>query len=153
MTPYYSDDHVTIYHARCEEVLPILSNVGLVLTSPPYNLRGDGNSPSAAAFSNLRHGYDTHDDAMPHAEYVAWQHSVLRLCWATLADDGAIYYQHKPRVGGNVAKLPTSLIVDPFMGISVARRSGATSPRRIARSPPGACRKRFSTSGVPRDAR
>ena len=45
MTPYYSDDAVTIYHARCEDVLPTLTDVELVVTSPPYNLRGDGNKP------------------------------------------------------------------------------------------------------------
>ncbi|MBP7622116.1 MAG: hypothetical protein KA745_14185, partial [Gemmatimonadales bacterium] len=39
-------------------------------------------------------------DDMPHEEYVAWQHEVLALAWATLSDDGAIYYNHKPRVGG-----------------------------------------------------
>lgn len=35
--PYYTDDHVTIYHADCREILPYLGNVDLVITSPPYN--------------------------------------------------------------------------------------------------------------------
>ena len=39
--PYYSDDHVTIYHGDCLELLPEMSDVGLVLTSPPYNLNGE----------------------------------------------------------------------------------------------------------------
>lgn len=37
MTPYYEDDAVTIYHGDNREVLPGLSGVGQVLTSPPYN--------------------------------------------------------------------------------------------------------------------
>ena len=37
MTPYYTDDHVTIYHGRCTEILPTLEDhVGLLLTDPPY---------------------------------------------------------------------------------------------------------------------
>ena len=36
MTPYYSDDAVTIYHGDCREVLPGLQPTDLVLTDPPY---------------------------------------------------------------------------------------------------------------------
>lgn len=110
VTPYYSDDYVTIYHARCEDVLPSLTGVGLVLTSPPYNLNGDGHSSAGTYFRNLGDGYDEYQDAMPHAEYVAWQHSVVRLAWAALADDGAIFYNHKPRVRGNCVTLPTEYL-------------------------------------------
>jgi site-specific DNA-methyltransferase (adenine-specific) len=42
MTPYYQDDAVTIYHADCREVLPVLEpeSVTLLWTDPPY---GHGN--------------------------------------------------------------------------------------------------------------
>lgn len=110
VTPYYQDDAVQIFHGRCEEVLPTLTDVDLVVTSPPYNLRGDGNKPSAEHFHSLASGYIDHTDDMPHADYVAWQHSVLRLLWATLSDDGAIFYNHKPRVGGPSVRLPLELI-------------------------------------------
>ena len=36
--PYYSDDHVTIYHGDCLDVLPEIGQVHLVLTDPPYSL-------------------------------------------------------------------------------------------------------------------
>ncbi len=36
--PYYSDDHVTIYHGDCAEILPTLDVVDLVHTDPPYSL-------------------------------------------------------------------------------------------------------------------
>jgi site-specific DNA-methyltransferase (adenine-specific) len=38
VTPYYERDGITIYHARCEDVLPTLetASVDLVLTDPPY---------------------------------------------------------------------------------------------------------------------
>lgn len=112
MRPYYEDDAVTIYHGDCREVLPTLSDVGMFLTSPPYNLNGDGNDSGGAYFKNLADGYATYADNMPHPEYVAWQQEILRLAWSTLAADGAIYYNHKPRVGGERVRLPLELIPD-----------------------------------------
>ena len=40
MTPYYADDLVTIYNARCEDVLPGVdpASVDLLLTDPPYGI-------------------------------------------------------------------------------------------------------------------
>jgi len=38
MTPYYQDSSVTIYHADCREILPLLEPVDLVLTDPPYGI-------------------------------------------------------------------------------------------------------------------
>lgn len=38
MTPYYSDDAVTIYHGDVVEILPILPPAELTLTDPPYNV-------------------------------------------------------------------------------------------------------------------
>lgn len=106
MQPYYQDDYVTLYHGDCMDVLPHLSNVDLVFTSPPYNLGGARGSE----WSALSTGYDNHDDCMPHAQYVAWQHAVLRACWATLTNGAAIYYQHKPVAKGNEVRLPLELI-------------------------------------------
>ena len=39
MTPYYQDDHCTIYHGDCREILPELPKVDLVLTDPPYGIQ------------------------------------------------------------------------------------------------------------------
>lgn len=40
MKPYYEDDHVTLYHGDCREVLPALpdASVDSVVTDPPYEL-------------------------------------------------------------------------------------------------------------------
>ena len=38
MTPYYQDDHVTLYHGDCRDVLPTLAPVDLVVTDPPYGV-------------------------------------------------------------------------------------------------------------------
>lgn len=38
MTPYYEQDGITIYHADCRDVLPLLDPVDLVMTDPPYGI-------------------------------------------------------------------------------------------------------------------
>jgi site-specific DNA-methyltransferase (adenine-specific) len=109
-----------LWLGRAEDVLPTLSGIDQIVTSPPYNLgntsgggsigkrlghyslaaglgakRGGGGKWSGGALAN---GYGSCTDDLPHERYVAWQHEILRLCWAALSDDGAIYYNHKPRI-------------------------------------------------------
>lgn len=36
--PYYEDEAVTIYHADCREILPLLASVDAVVTDPPYGV-------------------------------------------------------------------------------------------------------------------
>lgn len=144
MEPYYSDDWATIYHGRCEDVLPTLGPVDLILTSPPYNLgvstggsfghyewnanmkaRGGGGKWHGGDLAN---GYDGHDDAMPMEEYEAWQQDVLRACWAQLTEAGAIFYNHKPRVQAGTLWTPLRLNPDlPVRQIVVWARAGGVN--------------------------
>lgn len=131
--PYYDDGTCVIYHGDCREVMADLGPGGfdLVITSPPYNLgvssggsfghykwnanmkaRGGGGKWHGGDLAN---GYADHDDAMPPAEYEAWQSDVLRDCWDQLRDDGAIYYNHKPRVQSG--SLWTPLILNPGLPV------------------------------------
>lgn len=130
--PYWTDGRVTIYHADCADILPHLAGqVDVVVTSPPYNLgcpvpgfgHYDYESASlkgrggAHSWNRLEDGYtdsgdDGSDDAMPHADYVAWQQQIISALWDTLTDSGAIYYNHKPRIGGAEARMPFELIPD-----------------------------------------
>lgn len=126
MKPYYEHAGITIYHGDCREVLPTLApgSVDLVVTSPPYNLGnttgggfpkplghysegsalakrgGGGKWQKASRAGGLSGGYGVCTDDLPHDEYVAWQKAVLLLLWSVIADDGAIFYNHKPRVLG-----------------------------------------------------
>jgi len=135
MTPYYEHAGITIYHGDCREVLPTLSvgSFDLVFTSPPYNLGvttgggfptghdapdapmrargGQGKWPGAA----IADGYGVHADAMPPADYEAWQRVILAECWRLLTPDGAIFYNHKPRVQGG--ELWTPLMVNPGLPV------------------------------------
>lgn len=110
--PYYQDDHVTLYHGDALDVLSYVEPVDLFFTSPPYNLGtkngGDsGMHAGSLAASDLAGGYASYDDAMPQNEYDAWQSTVIHAMWDRLSDDGAIFYNHKPRVQGGVVHLPT----------------------------------------------
>lgn len=137
--PYYEDAAVTLWHGKAEDVLPSISGVDLIVTSPPYNL----GVTTGGGFGNYKDGqkrggqgkwggtsktgidYDEHNDAMSYEEYEAWQHDVLRLCWATLSGSGAIYYNHKPRVQALGLWTPLALNPGlPLRQIIVWARSG-----------------------------
>lgn len=107
-------------------------SVPLFLFSPPYNLgtTSGGGMPGAvrqghyAADSGMRgrggmgkwsggalaDGYADFSDAMPHAEYVAWQRAILTECWRALAPAGAIFYNHKPRILDGVLVEPRDYV-------------------------------------------
>ena len=114
MTPYYEDDALTIYLGDCREILPGLADIGLVVTSPPYNLGDTSNykmgRPPSSMENHLSNGYNSYSDDLPHGEYVAWHKEVVGACWETLTESGAMFWNHKPRVGGSVVKLPLELL-------------------------------------------
>ena len=97
-----------VIEGDCLEILRTLRDgcIGTVVTSPPYNLRETtGNSSTTRGPASrwpestiLREGYDGHQDQMPYPDYVEWQREVLHQCMRVLADDGAIFYNHKWRV-------------------------------------------------------
>lgn len=141
MKPYYEDDAVTLYHGDALEVMPAVAGVDLVVTSPPYNLgvtpgggfghwkdgqnHGGRSKWKAAMHDGDGIGYTDHNDAMPYAEYEAWQRECLRLMWASLSDRGAIFYNHKPRVQAGTLWTPLALNPDlPVRQIVVWARAG-----------------------------
>jgi site-specific DNA-methyltransferase (adenine-specific) len=148
MTPYYDDGHgIVLYHGDCREVLPTLgTGFDLVVTSPPYNLgvsTGGGfpmghYSPDAPLSKRggcgkwsggaLAKGYGSYADAMPPAEYETWQRETLTLLWGLLAEDGAIFYNHKPRVQSGELWTPLSLNPGlPVRQIIIWRRAGGVN--------------------------
>lgn len=120
--------NATLYCGDCQAVLPLVNGVDLVVTSPPYNLGSapwarlghwkPGNKSGSGGNNKWRGGaeggagveYGAHEDALPWAEYVAWQRDVLSMLWSSLSAGGAIFYNHKPRVIGTKLWTPAELV-------------------------------------------
>lgn len=54
--PYYVDASVTLYHGKCEDVLPSLEAVDVVITDPPYSEHTHKSVRSAKMLANDRGG-------------------------------------------------------------------------------------------------
>lgn len=108
MTPYYKDDHCTIYHGDCREILPQLDKVDLVLTDPPYGIgtwsSTGGNSISKAEADDINRWDSTPDHALfsqilaKGAEQIIWGGNyfgdILGSCRAPIVWDKKIRGMH-----------------------------------------------------------
>jgi modification methylase len=107
------------------------ASVGLIVTSPPYNLRNSTGNGMKDGFGGkwenpkLADGYDFHDDAMPHDEYVKWQRSCLTAMMRVLREDGAIFYNHKWRVQDSLLQDRSDIVQGfPVRQIIIWQRRG-----------------------------
>lgn len=105
----------------CIQTLKTFSaeSIDLIATSPPYNLKNSsGNGMKAGtktgrwANNALQNGYATHDDCMPHDEYVRWQRKCLTQMMRVLKNTGAIFYNHKWRVQNGLLQDRADIIKD-----------------------------------------
>lgn len=106
-------------------------SIGLIVTSPPYNLRnstGNGmKNGSGGKWPNakLLEGYESHDDAMPHEDYVKWQRECIKSMMRVLREDGAIFYNHKWRVQGGLLQDRSDIVQGfPVRQIIIWKRDG-----------------------------
>jgi len=60
--PYYSDNMVTIYHGRCEDIVPDLGRFDLLLTDPPYGIGASGRRDETYRGSKAKHNRKEHVD-------------------------------------------------------------------------------------------
>jgi len=102
--PYYEESGITIYHADCRDILPLLPKVDLVLTDPPYGISYD------ASHSKYKNGIDrgvaewdigSFDPAailILNVPTIMWGGNCFSaslptevgwLCWVKIARDGA----------------------------------------------------------------
>jgi site-specific DNA-methyltransferase (adenine-specific) len=120
----------------CGDALSVMrrmpsGSVDLAITSPPYNIRnstgnglknGRGGKWENAALQN---GYTHHDDRMPHDEYVSWQRQCLAEMLRVVADDGAVFYNHKWRVQAGVLQDRSDIVAGfPVRQIIIWKRKG-----------------------------
>ncbi len=135
---------ITLYLGDCRDILSGLGKVDAIITSPPYNMgvsadggfAGHGHYDSAGGYrkrggggkwtgGDLADGYGIHADAMAWPEYESWQRQIISLCWAQLSDDGAIFYNHKPRPQACEVWLPLALNPSlPLRQIIIWARAG-----------------------------
>ena len=125
MTPYYSDDHVTLYHGDCRDVLPTLRGVACAVTSPPYNTLGSRMpSKPSGIWKQMGVGFldsinsTGYADDMVEADYVEWQRSVADAVAAATVPGGSWFYNHKVRYRDGVMVHPID-IVRSFTGWSL----------------------------------
>jgi len=134
-------------------VLPTVSDVDLIVTSPPYNLgaspwehlghwkHGDKTSGGAGKWakgveSSRGVDYESHGDDLTHDEYVVWQKDILTECWNALSETGAIFYNHKPRVVGTELWTPLELNPGlPLRQIIIWARAGGMNYKTTAYVP------------------
>lgn len=116
--PYYSDSLVTLYQGQCLDLLESNTFTTLpqiVVTSPPYNMgavpggggRGMYRPGANSKGGRFRNGYsEADDDALEWPVYDTLRRDELAAMWRNLPNDGAIYYNHRPRVIHGVLRDP-----------------------------------------------
>jgi modification methylase len=134
---YEPDLTIAINKVHCGDSVTLMDkmqagSVGLIVTSPPCNLRNStGNGMKAHSFGaiwetpKLLDGYDSHDDAMPYDEYVKWQRECLSSMMRVLREDGAIFYNHKWRVQDGLLQDRSDIVSGfPVRQIIIWHRNG-----------------------------
>lgn len=89
MTLYYQDDHVTLYHGDCMDVMASLpaESVDAIVTSPPYAMQRESTY-----------------GGIPEAEYPAWTVAWMNEARRVLKPDGSVIINISPHVkGGQLA--------------------------------------------------
>ena len=122
-----------VHHGDCLKLMDKMpvGSVGLIVTSPPYNLRnstGNGMKDGRGGKwpqASLINGYQCHDDNMPYSEYVQWQRNCLTSMMRVLREDGAIFYNHKWRVQDGLLQDRREIIEGfPVRQVIIWKRAG-----------------------------
>lgn len=91
MTPYYQDDHVTLYHGDAFDVIPSLpEDIGCLLTDPPY-------------FKVKDDEWDNQWDKA--SDFLAWMGEWLDLAKPKLAPNGSVWVFASPAMTSSVERL------------------------------------------------
>lgn len=94
----------TMYLGDCYEILSQISDVALVVTSPPYNQLGKMKSPGGMwADKGAGRGFVDnwaaagYSDDMPEDGYQAWQNALFERVLSSCRPDASLFYNHQLR--------------------------------------------------------
>lgn len=104
----------TLYLGDCRDVLPLVGDVDVTITSPPYNMGlipgGNGRGMYKPGANNkagrFRDGYGAHGDAMEQGDYDDWQRQILSMLYGK--SRLGVFYNHRPRVEHGKLRAPLS---------------------------------------------
>ena len=95
------------------------NSIPLIVTSPPYNMKtstggGFKGKADAGLWKNagLKNGYNSYSDNLSVEDYAKWQGEILAEMWRLIPENGAIFYNHKPRIQAGRVLLPQSYAPD-----------------------------------------
>lgn len=127
MKPYYQDSYATIFLGDCQEVLPTIERVDLVVSSPPYNQIAKRTPSGLYGEYNrkLHHAYASHSDAMKEVDYMKWMQSVFGKCLQIF--DGLVWINHKTRIREKSGVHPLHIFRWPFHSEIIWDRLGSIS--------------------------
>ncbi len=150
MTPYYEHAGITIYHGNSSEILPTISGIDCIVTSPPYNQLGSrmsdkprglwADSHGGAGFVKMVQEQGYADD-MEETAYQAWQNDLFVGIQAN--ESCSLFYNHQLRWRDKVLLHPVKwfnpkgwdfrqeLIWDRCAGMMLNARMFARSEERI----------------------
>ena len=115
MNPYYQDDLVTIYHGRAEDVLPSLSGIACIVTSPPYNTLGS-RIPDRPTGMHKNSGWLAKVSAVGYADdmdettYSSWQANLADMMANATTPNASMFYNHKLRYRDRVILHPIDIV-------------------------------------------
>lgn len=90
VTPYYSDDLVTIHHGDCREILPDLDGTfDVLVTDPPYSSGGFQEAGKSAGSIGTRQDATIQLDNLSTRGYERLMREVLR--WCNQADEALVF--------------------------------------------------------------
>jgi len=133
---YEPNSTISVNKVHCGDCIALMDkmqvgSVGLIVTSPPYNLRnstGNGLKDGLGGKwenAQLVDGYESHADDMPHDQYVKWQLACLTSMMRVLREDGAIFYNHKWRVQDGLLQDRSDIVKGfPVRQIIIWQRAG-----------------------------
>ncbi|MGI9306670.1 MAG: DNA-methyltransferase [Gammaproteobacteria bacterium] len=112
-------------------------SAGVILTSPPYNMRnttGGGLLRGGGGFSKgrkIQNGYDGYEDNMPHSEYAEWQRQCLEEMMRLATPDGVIFYNHKWRIQNGLLNNRHDIVAGfPVRQVIIWHRNGGINFNR-----------------------